>query len=178
MQPVKYRDVVGFPGYRVGSDGTIWCCRRTGPNRWLCLSGEWRRKNPRPRPDGYVWVNLVREGKGYGRALHRLVLEAFVGPPSPGHCGCHENGDRSDNRVSNLRWDTARNNLADRRRHNTIPVQVGEANNAAKLSERDVRTIRQMRAAGVPRYKVAAQFGLHTVTVGLITARKRWAHVT
>ena len=94
MNAVEYRDVVGFPGYRVGSDGSIWCCLRTGPKRRLCLSEKWRRKNPKPRPDGYVWVNLVRAGRGYGRALHRLILEAFVGPPAPGHCGCHENGDR------------------------------------------------------------------------------------
>ena len=176
MRTVEYRDVVGFPGYRVGSDGTIWCCLRTGPKRKV-VAGEWRKKNPQPRPDGYIWVNLVRNGKGYGRALHRLVLEAFVGPPALGQCGCHENGDRSDNRVENLRWDSVKNNLADRKRHNTQPVQIGEANNAAKLSERDVRTIRRLRAAGASRKVVAARFGLHTVTVSLITTRRRWAHV-
>jgi hypothetical protein len=178
MSVVEYRDVVGFPGYRVGSDGSIWCCLQTGPNRQRCLSENWRRKKPRPRPDGYIWVNLILDRKGYGRALHRLVLEAFVGPAPEGYCGCHENGDRSDNRLSNLRWDTVKNNLRDRKRHNTMPIQVGEANNAAKLSERDVRTIRRLRAAGAPRYQVAAKFGVHTVTVGLITAGKRWAHVT
>jgi hypothetical protein len=176
MKIVEYRDVVGFPGYRVGSDGTIWCCRRTGPQRRVAF-GEWRKKNPQPRPDGYVWVNLVRDGKEYGRALHRLVLEAFVGLPIAGQCGCHENGNRSDNRVENLRWDTAKNNLADRRRHNTSPIQIGEANNAAKLSEQDVRTIRKLRAAGVSRKVVAQRFSLHAVTVSLITTRQRWAHV-
>lgn len=177
MGTVEYREVVGFPGYRVGSDGSVWCCRLTGPGRRLTLATAWRRKRPRPRRDGYVWVNMVRDGHEYGRAVHRLVLEAFVGPPGPGLVGCHSNGNRSDNRLANLRWDTAKSNLADRHRHNTAPVQAGEANNAAKLTADDVRAIRRLRADGVCRASIAERYGLHTVTVSLITTRKRWAHV-
>lgn len=29
---VAYREVVGFPGYRIGSDGTVWTCWRLHKN--------------------------------------------------------------------------------------------------------------------------------------------------
>jgi hypothetical protein len=61
---------------------------------------------------GYLRVNIAGS-----RLVHALVLEAFVGPRPPGHETCHNNGDRSDNRLSNLRWDTSAANSADIIRH-------------------------------------------------------------
>lgn len=45
--------------------------------------------------------------------VHRLVLEAFVGPCPPGMEACHWNGIPGDNRLHNLRWDTPSANNAD-----------------------------------------------------------------
>lgn len=52
-------------------------------------------------------------------AVHRAVLEAFVGPCPPGMECCHNDGDPTNNHVSNLRWDTHAANMADRARHGT-----------------------------------------------------------
>lgn len=51
--------------------------------------------------------------------VHRLVLAAFVGPCPSGMEGCHNDGNPLNNSVDNLRWDTHRNNEADKRRHGT-----------------------------------------------------------
>ena len=49
-------------------------------------------------------VNLyAADGNAKMEKVHRLVLEAFVGPNPPGLECCHNNGDPSDNRVENLR---------------------------------------------------------------------------
>lgn len=53
------------------------------------------------------------------RKVHRLVLEAFVGPCPGGCVGCHGNGDTTDNRLVNLRWDTPGANNRDKREHGT-----------------------------------------------------------
>lgn len=49
--------------------------------------------------------------------VHRLVLEAFVGPCPEGMEGCHDNGDSLDNRLENLYWGTRSQNNMDRVRH-------------------------------------------------------------
>lgn len=51
------------------------------------------------------------------RLLHRLVLLTFVGPCPEGMEGCHNDGDKLNNRLSNLRWDTRSSNAKDRTAH-------------------------------------------------------------
>src|SRR5699024_9639299 len=64
-------------------------------------------------PDGRVSVNLFRDNIGYTRRVHRLVMEAFVGPCPEGMEVCHWNDNASDNRLSNLRYDTRSANTMD-----------------------------------------------------------------
>ena len=68
---------------------------------------------------GYMLVALRKPGIQKSKRAHRLVLEAFVGPCPEGMAACHENGDKLDNRLSNLRWDTTSSNLYDAVRHGT-----------------------------------------------------------
>lgn len=67
---------------------------------------------PVPDKDGYLRVSVA----GQMRAVHALVLEAFAGPAPEGTEGCHGNGDRACNVLSNLRWDTHRENELDKTR--------------------------------------------------------------
>lgn len=83
---------------------------------------------------GYVVTSVVsaRGAKPRSVHVHILVLWAFHGPQPPGYESCHNNGARSDNRAENLRWDTRKNNHADKRKHGT--AQVGQRNGQAKLT--------------------------------------------
>lgn len=69
---------------------------------------------------GYVGVILWRDGKYRNVRVHRLVLEAFVGPCPRGMETLHGNGQRNDNRLANLRWGTQEENAEDRVRHGTL----------------------------------------------------------
>src|SRR5688500_13903704 len=96
---VEYRDIEGFPGYRVGSDGTVWCC-------WItCRSGRkmtdrWKQLRPGTHQKGYLYVNLTRVGEAYKSCrVHRLVLAAFVGPCPEGMECRHLNGIKTDCRL-------------------------------------------------------------------------------
>lgn len=73
-----------------------------------------RELRPNVRSDGYMSVNLTdASGKQRKWYLHRLVLVTFCGDPPEGYEGCHNNGNPSDNRLSNLRWGTSSDNSYD-----------------------------------------------------------------
>ncbi len=59
--------------------------------------------------EGYRLLNLRRQGNGCP-LIHRLIARAFHPNPLNLPCVNHKNGDRADNRASNLEWCTHRYN--------------------------------------------------------------------
>ena len=109
---VEYRDLTEFPGYRVGSDGSVWSRRDFNGG----IGGQWSRLSDRPTKKGYVKVGLRKDGRYAVIEAHALILRAFIGPCPPGMEACHENGVKWENRLENLRWDTHANNQRDNAR--------------------------------------------------------------
>src|ERR1051326_498956 len=141
---VEYRDVPGYPGYRVGSDGSFWSRWRGGKSRRPIHP--WKRRGT-PTPRGYLVVSRFRlEGGTCERVLHQLVLEVFVGPCPDGMEACHGAGGPADNSIGNLRWDTHSANASDAIAQGAFPI--GESNGLSKLTAADVARIRKLRASG------------------------------
>ncbi|WP_084978779.1 NUMOD4 motif-containing HNH endonuclease [Prescottella equi] len=63
--------------------------------------------------DRHRWVNLSRDGVARPHFVHRLVLEAFIGPCPEGQVACHWDDDPDNNSVDNLRWGTLKDNARD-----------------------------------------------------------------
>ena len=164
VQEVSYRDIANHQHYRVGNDGSVWSQKR----------GEWRRLKSWKRK-GYEWVALGRTK----RTVHRLVLEAFVGQCPDGMEACHENDVKDDNRLSNLRWDTHKNNIDDLRTSGRLglrqggPAKRGVESHAAKLTEDQVREIRSLRGVR-SQVKLAKEFGVSQALIGKIHLRTCW----
>lgn len=64
-------------------------------------------------------VRMSINGKQIARYVAVLVLESFVSPRPDGMQACHDNGDRFDDRLANLRWDTPSANMRDKAIHGT-----------------------------------------------------------
>lgn len=174
----EYRPVAGHPDYRVGADGTVWGrhrngCRRNDPSQQL--DGCWHLLAPQPSKRNGLYRVRLSDRKRYH--VHRLVLEAFVGPRPPDMEGQHLDGDPTNNTLSNLRWGTPLENGVARKRRGRTPK--GEDHHNAKLTEAVVRKIRSDYAAGKRRRKaLAGEHHVDAKTVGRVAGGQSWAHVS
>lgn len=109
------RPIAGFDGYFASSDGTIWTAKRKGgASRAAGQRGELVPLKTSPNRRGYLLVGLDVKGRNVSRFVHRLILETFVGPRPDGKEACHfPDHDKSNNALSNLRWDTHDENIRD-----------------------------------------------------------------
>lgn len=81
------------------------------------MPGRTLRQNPNTR--GYLQVRLHKGSEAKSFAVHRIILTTFVGPRPDGMETRHLNGDRRDNRLTNLAYGTPKENAADRVAHGT-----------------------------------------------------------
>ncbi|MBY0461344.1 MAG: HNH endonuclease [Gemmataceae bacterium] len=179
-EDIEFRDVVGFPGYRVGSDGSVWSCwklipRPGGGGNKAVMGNIWRQRAISFLPSGRAYVSLCLEGCSKNKYVAHLVLEAFCGPRPDGQEACHEDGDIKNNSYSNLRWDTHAGNMADKVRHGTH--NRGVRHNKAILSEEQVRSVRARVSGGESRSSVASDFCVSYQTVTDIVTGKTWGHL-
>lgn len=125
-------------------------------------------------------VCLYKNKKRCPYYLHRLVLETYVGLcPKDMEC-CHNDGDKLNNCLSNLRWDTITENNRDTVRHGThrFSVSNGEKNGNAKLTEQDVKMIIYIWQTGLFIQKeIAKYFNVRRATVNNIINKKTWKHI-
>lgn len=68
-------------------------------------------KNTRLNDKGYYRCNLKKDGKRYDFTIHRLVAIAFLDKAENKEIINHINGIKSDNRIENLEWCTASENV-------------------------------------------------------------------
>jgi hypothetical protein len=81
-----------------------------------------------PKPCfGYLQIDLRNSDGRKLVYLHRVVLEAFVGPCPRAHVACHfPDKRRRVNAADNLRWDTKAENALDRTAHRGGAAAVAE----------------------------------------------------
>lgn len=172
-------EFLGFPDYKVGTDGSVWSKRKRGgrKNHPNTTPIRWRQLRSGNRKDEYQSV-LLCSSKGHKEfQVHRLVLLAFVGPCPEGMQGCHfPDRDRSNNQLVNLSWDTCTENQRDRKYHGTD--SSGEANGQSKLTELKVKKIRRLHnKLGLSYGELGRRFQVSSTLIRFIVLRMAWKHV-
>ena len=111
--PTNMVPITGYEGlYSMNRQGQVWSDRRS-----RCLKSN--------NCKGYLRVSLYKDGVKQSRRIHRLLGLQFIPNPANFPDVDHMNTDRSDNRLSNLRWATGSTNMRNRplSKANTSGVQ-------------------------------------------------------
>lgn len=112
-----WKPIEGFPGYDVSNMGRIrsyWLKGRRGGLSEQLQSIRLTQVNS----EGYSIISLKKNGgSNCAVNVHYLVATAFLGSRPPGLEICHNDGNKQNNAVSNLRYDTPSNNQFDAIRH-------------------------------------------------------------
>lgn len=168
--PEEWRSVIGWEGfYEVSSLGAVRSLDRIVKmaNRWGTVTARRSQGRTLAKAEdtfGYPQVVLSGEGRREYHRVHVLVCTAFNGPAPEGFEVAHADGDGTNNRVSNLRWASRRDNLEDRRRHGTLPL--GDGHQSTKVSDATVAAIRAER--GLTQSVMAKKYGISQTQVGRI----------
>jgi hypothetical protein len=188
-EQIEWRPCVGLPGYEVSCDGRVRSVPRVraynvAGKRPFNITVRGVEITPKVKADNGRPVALIvtpRFGKRrLLRYVHRLVLEAFVGPCPAGMECCHNDGDFRNNRVENLRWDTRAGNVRDAIKHGTLrppAIKRGAEHPQARFSEDDVREMRRLFATGISQGRIARSFSTYQSVVHGIVSGKSWAHI-
>lgn len=165
----QWKLVPGWAAYAVSEDGEVYALSRLVGGRRI------RGKYLKPfYAAGYATISMCYEGVASKHRVHRLVLQAFVGPQPPGKpLGLHKDDNRANNHYTNLYWGDALDNAADRTRNGH--TLMGEQSGRVKLTTEKVLEIRSR--AGENQYDLAAEFGVCQATISLILSGRKWKHI-
>lgn len=123
---------------------------------------------------GYKVVGLSRRRQIKIRYVHQLVLETFLGPRPRDFDTCHTDGNKTNNKLDNLRYDTVKNNVADSIRHGSF--HRGAQSVCAKLTVRQVLEIRRnFKNLSSPKW--AKKFGVSKQTILSVINRRTYVGV-
>lgn len=126
---------------------------------------------------GYRYVGIARAdgtGKCDSHHVHKLVLETFVGYRPEGLEASHLDGNKENNALSNLRWETRLQNMHRQNDHGTRAVNRG----LAKLDEEQIKAIRIRLEAGERGCNIAHEFGVSISTISRIKLRRTYNYAS
>ena len=126
-----WKDIKGYEGkYMVSNLGRFKSLnyRRTGKEK--ILEGY-------PDKDGYLYVNLCKDGKGKQCMIHRLVAMAFIPNPDNLPEVNHIDENKQNNYVENLEWCSKSYNMT----YNGRAKKVGKKLRGRKQSEEHIKKV-------------------------------------
>jgi hypothetical protein len=168
---MRWKRIRGFPNYKISNRGDVYSIPRPKTKGGILQPD---------RTNGYRRIGLYNED-GYSKILiHILVLKHFK-KRRKGRTVCiHKDGNKANNRSSNLRWGTFSDALKlgyDLGLRHCWWVVGGEEHPRAKLTEFDVKQIRELSDYGVQGALLAEMYEMGRTIIYDIIHRRRWKEV-
>jgi hypothetical protein len=167
-----WKPVVGFENhYEVSTDGRIRRTMAANSTKvgWVLTPND---------HNGYRRVSLHKGGKCHRLLVHRIVAQAYLdGFEKVRHVN-HKNGVKHDNRVENLEWVTARENVLHAWKNGLATPNLGEDSGQSVLTAQSVQGILVLLANGVEGRLIAKAFGVTESAISSIKRGQTWTCVS
>ena len=165
MTKEVFKGIPGFEFYQISNFGRVKSLK----------FGKERILKPVIDSKGYNKVNLCKSGVRYAETIAVLVLTTFISNRPPKYDSSHLDGNCLNNKLSNLKWETRKQNLHRRVEHGTL--NSGIKHGRSKLKNKDVFRIRQLLKENVVQRIIANKFNVHESIISDIKYNKLWAHI-
>lgn len=127
-----FKPIVGYDGYVIGRDGSVFS---NDGYRWRQLKYFFR-------DSGYPMVGLYdKNRKQHDCFIHRLLGVAFIPNPENKPFVLHNNDDKMDWRLENLKWGDSSNNRQDAIKNNRLPKTMFRIPEFTKQEVRRIKTL-------------------------------------
>jgi hypothetical protein len=158
--------IKGFENYAVDDQGNIFSLpkkTRKGIRILKSIVGK----------NGYPMLDLCKDGQIKRFLVHRLIAQTLLPNPNNKEQVNHINGNKLDNRLENLEWNTRSEN-----QKHAIKIGLrsakGEKNSQCKITEQEVLYIRNSEEKGSI---LAKKLNISQTTISQIRNGKTWTHI-
>lgn len=158
LHPIRVKRVPDWEEYAVSEDGRVWTLKMGDEPQEV--------RGHVIRSNGLRQVALRYNDKTYAPTVGRLVLSVFDPSPDPTLVVTHIDGNPSNDHLSNLRWAKPMS-----------WIHEGGKHPRARISEDDVRQMRQRYDNGESIMQIAKDYGVIYQVVYCVVKRKTWKHV-
>lgn len=166
----EWKDIKGYEGcYQVSNTGKIKSFKHDKNGRILS-----------PKPNGqYHQINLCKNGKCSKIYIHRLVAIHFILNPENKSEVNHIDGNKINNKASNLEWVTSSENSLHALEIGLAIPPRGESSGSSKLTNNEALSIYFLSRTGkFTLNEIGSLFDISFQTVSAIKTGERWRHVT
>lgn len=132
-------------------------------------------RKPQINRYGYHVVGLNGKEKYVLKSIHRMVIEAFIGPIGVNLHVNHLDGNKTNNNLCNLEVCTQSENHLHRCR--TLGIGRGENHGNSKLNEKQVLEIKELFKTNLTMVDIAKIYHVDRTTIGYIRSGKLWGYL-
>lgn len=171
LQPGEViKDITGYEGlFAITSLGRVISYPKR-QNGWLLTERKITIDNR-----GYYRVCIGRDSIKETLKVHRLVAQHFIENPNELPEVNHKDGNKLNNDVSNLEWETRKGNMRHAADNKLLAIKKGSANAASILTESQVKEIHE---SNLSARQLAKLYPVTEATIYDIRGGRHWKHVT